>query len=288
MDLEQMRKSTEQLMKWSDLTFCPIGIRFASCEEEIPEDAIRPYRDRGEKWAICQLIQKARHEHVTYAMTQEDHWCWYPQITFGHVNVEKGNYDYDVLINNVGIPDKEREIRFVDKIPHLEYGTNYATVLGPLDSIGFVPDIILIYCDNAQLLRRLIGCIKYMDGDMLPTELDYVNSCCWSMIPTHQTRKFRVTIPDPGEYERAEIGASELILSVPAERYVELCEVNEMKERRFAKRPGLHTGLVPYFARAQFMDNLYKYWGLEHGREISWTEEQRGYDNNSYSGKEVK
>ena len=28
--------------------------------------------------------------------------------------------------------------------------------------------------------------------------------------------------------------------------------------------------------------------GLEHGREISWTEEQRGYDNNSYSGKEVK
>lgn len=287
MDLQQMRKSTEQLMKWSDLTFSPIGIRFAGSPEEVPADAIFPYRDRKEKWAICQLMQKARHEHVTYAMTKEDHWCWYPQISYGHVKLEKGNYDYDVTINNVGIPDKEREIKFVDKIPHLEYEKNYATVLGPLDSISYVPDIILIYCDNAQILRRLIGCIKYLDGDMLPTELDYVNSCCWSMIPTYQTRKFRVTIPDPGEYERAEIGASELILSVPSERYVELCEVMEMKEKRFAQRPGLHTGLIPYFPRAQFMDNLYKYWGLEYGREISWTEEQRGYENNTYSGNKV-
>ena len=274
-------------MKYSDLTFSPIGIRFAKSEEEVPAEAIRPYRDLGEKWAVCQLIQKARHENVTYAMTKEDHWCWYPLISYGHVKLEKGNYDYDVTINNVGIPDKEREVKFVDKIPHLDFESNYATLIGPVDHISYIPDLILIYCDNAQILRRLIGCIKYLDGDLLPTELDYVNSCCWSMIPTYQTRKFRVTIPDPGEYERAEMGASELILSVPTERYEEICEVMEMKEKRFAMRPGLHTGLVPYFPRPQFIDNLYKYWGLEHGREISWTEEQRGYEQNTYSGNKV-
>ncbi|MBQ2583492.1 MAG: hypothetical protein II577_06310 [Erysipelotrichaceae bacterium] len=45
---------------------------------------------------------------------------------------------------------------------------------------------------------------------------------------------------------------------------------------------------VNYLATFSLMDNLYKYWGLEYGREISWTEEQRGYENNSYSGNEVK
>ena len=287
MDIEQMKRSTEQLMKYSDLTFSPIGIRFAKSEEEVPSEAIRPYRDLGEKWAVCQLIQKARHENVTYAMTKEDHWCWYPLISYGHVKLEKGNYDYDVTINNVGIPDKEREVKFVDKIPHLDFESNYATLIGPVDHISYIPDLILIYCDNAQILRRLIGCIKYLDGDMLPTELDYVNSCCWSMIPTYQTRKFRVTIPDPGEYERAEMGASELILSVPTERYEEICEVMEMKEKRFAMRPGLHTGLVPYFLKVNRSQFFMGNWGLEHGREISWTEEQRGYEQNTYSGNKV-
>lgn len=288
MNLQELKESTQKLMKYADLTYCPIGIKFVEKEEDIPSEAIKPFRDTGNKWAVCQLIQKARQEHSTYAMTLEDHWCWYPLISFGHVALEKGNYDYEVTINNVGIPDKEREIAFVDKIPHLQPKKFFATLIGTLDVISYTPDVILIYCDNAQVLRRLVGCVKYMDGDMVETKLDYVNSCCWSIIPTYLNREFRVTIPDPGEFQRAEIGANELILSVPPERYKELCDVNEMKEKRFANRPGMFCGLVPYFPRPEFIDNLYKYWGLEHGRDISWTEEQRGYQNNTYDIKEDK
>lgn len=275
--IEEMRQATEKLVKWSDLSFYPIGIKFAKVESEVPEDAIFPYRQNKEKWAVCQLIQKARHEKVTYAMTVEDHWCWYPLISYGHRVLKEGNPDYEITLNNVGIPDKQKEIEFVKKIPHLDHNSNYATLIGCIDVINYVPDLILVYCDNAQILRRLIGAIKYMDGDMLETQLDYVNSCCWSMIPTYQTRKFAVTIPDPGEYERAEIGANEIILSVPTERLVELADTMEIKEKRFLGRPGLHTGLVPYFARPEFIEKLYEIWGLETNGNISWSEKQRGY-----------
>ena len=275
--LAEMRKAADLLMSCSDLTFYPIGICFAHGEDEVPEGVIFPNRDHGEKWAVCQLIQKARHENVTYGMTAEDHWCWYPIISYGHRRLEEGAPDYEIALNNLGIPQKDKEKLFLKKVPVLEYGSVYATLLGPVNVIEYEPDIILIYCDNAQILRRLIGAIKYMDGDMLATELDYVNSCCWSMIPTYKTRKFRVTIPDPGEYERAEIGASEIILTVPSERFTELCQVMDLKERRFAGRPGLHTGLVQRFPRPEFIDKLYEIWGLEHGGKISWTEKQRGY-----------
>jgi len=273
----RLRQACSRLMSCSDLTFEPIGIRFAGSPDDIPEDAVFPYRDRKEKWAVCQVIQKARHEKVTYAMTIEDHWCWYPILSYGHRKLKPDAEDYRITLNNLGIPQPEREKEFLKKIPTLEEGSNYAILIGSLDIIRYVPDVILIYCDNAQILRRLIGAIKYMDGDMLPTELDYVNSCCWSMLPTYKTRKFRVTIPDPGEIERAEIGSCEIILSVPTERFVELADTMELKEARFKGRPGLHTGLVPYFPRPEFIDTLYQIWGLEHGREISWTEEQRGY-----------
>ena len=60
-----------------------------------------------------------------------------------------------------------------------------------------------------------------------------------------------------------------------------LIERSDMKEKRFKLRPNLHTGLVPYFKRAQFMNDLYRIWGLEtDDNNISWTEEQRGYKTN--------
>lgn len=276
-DLAELKRACAELMGCSDLTYTPIGIKFAGGPEDIPEDAIFPYRDRGERWAVCQLIQKARREKVTYAMTLEDHWCWYPVITYGHRKPEQGSEEYKIVLNNLGIPQLDREEAFLKKVPVLPEESVYATLIGPLEKISYLPDVILIYCDHAQILRRLIGAVKYIDGDMLPTELDYVNSCCWSILPTFQTRKFRVTIPDPGEIERAEMGPSEIILSVPPERFVELAATMELKESRFRGRPGLHTGLVPYFPRPEFIDTLYRLWGLEHGREISWTEQQRGY-----------
>lgn len=280
-ELELLKEKADLLMKCSDLEFYPIGIKFAKNKDDVPDDVIFPYRDRKEKWAVCQLTQKSRHENVSYGMTVEDHWCWYPIISHGHRELKKGNEDYTITLNNVGIPQKDKEEKFVEKIPHLPLGSNYATLIGPINVISYMPDIIQIYTPNAQVLRRLIGAIKYMDGDMLETELDYVNSCCWGMIPTQLTRKFRVTIPDPGEYERAEIGANELILTVPVERFNELCDVMDLKEKRFKLRPNLHTGLVPYFKRAQFMNDLYRIWGLETDDEnISWTEEQRGYETN--------
>lgn len=280
-NLNELKQSAELLMEYADLEFYPIGIKFAKSKEEVPDDVIFPYRDRKEKWAVCQLTQKSRHENVSYGMTVEDHWCWYPILSHGHRKLEVGAPDYVITCNNVGIPDKEREEAYVKKTPALPLGSNYATLIGPLNAISYVPDIIQIYCPNAQVLRRFIGCVKYLDGDNVKSEFDYVNSCCWGMIPTMLNREIRITIPDPGEYERAEMGASEIILTVPVERFNEIAKVMEMKEKRFKLRPGLHTGVVPYFNRPEFINTLYGIWGLEtDDSKISWSEKQRGYKTN--------
>lgn len=276
-DLNNLKNRAAALKQGQNLTYSPLGIKFAATAEDVPGNAIYPYRDMGEKWAVCQIVQKARQEERTYAMTRDDNWCWYPLISYGFVKVEKGMLDYDIVMNNLGIPQRDKEEKFFEKIPTLDYGSCYAVVIAPLSVAQFIPDIILVYCDNCWQLRCMVGAVKYMDGDMLATELDYVNSCCWSMIPTYQTRAFRVTLPDPGEVLRAEIGTNEIILSVPTERFQELVDITLLKDARNANRPRTNCGLVPYFPRPEFIENLYRLWGLEYGGEISWTEAQRGY-----------
>lgn len=276
-NLQDLKSRAAALQAGQQLTYSPIAIKFASTSEEVSPKAVFPFRDLGEKWAVCQIIQKARKENTIYAMTVEDNWCWYPLISYGFVKVEKGNADYKIVMNNLGIPEWDKEESFFKKVPTLEYGSCYAIEIAPLTAADYVPDIILIYCDNCWQVRCLVGAVKYMDGDMLATEFDYVNSCCWSMLPTYKERKFRITLPDPGEILRAEIGKNEIIFSVPTERFIDLVDITLLKDARNANRPRTDCGLIPYFPRPEFIDKLYELWGLEHGGEISWTEAQRGY-----------
>ena len=274
---EQYHEAAHRIMRALDITQPPMAIKLAKNEAEIPENAIRPMRDMKKHYAECQCLAMSRKDKKTYALTLEDHWCWFPLICYGFVDVQKGNADYEIVMNNLGIPCREKAESFFSNLPKLPYGSVKAYVVAPMTEAEFVPDLVLVYCDNPQQLRQLIGAAKYITGDVVHTSMDYVDSCGWDIAPSYLTREFRVTIPDPGEIERAEIGENEMILTVPIEKFHELSIVTERKRKQVLARPGRNCGLVGDFPRAEFMANLYKEWGLQSEGPISWTEAQRGY-----------
>ena len=275
--MTEFQQSARSLMEVLGLQYSPMSILLPKSESDIPADAVRPLRDLGVHYGECQALALARKEKRTYALTLEDHWCWFPLICYGFVDVKKGNRDYEIVMNNLGIPCREKQEKFFETFPRLPHLCVCAYVVGPTDTVAYQPDLVLIYCNTAQQLRELIGAVKYMTGDALHTTLDYVDSCGWDIAPSYVTREFRVTIPDPGEIERAEIGTNEMILTVPQEKVVELCAVTEDKHKKKAARPGCDCGLVPDFPRPEFIANLYREWGLQSEGPISWTEGQRGY-----------
>ena len=61
----------------------PIAIKVLTSEDEVPDGAIRPRRDRGEHYAVCQVFSLARRQGKTVAMFLEDHWCYAPIICYG-------------------------------------------------------------------------------------------------------------------------------------------------------------------------------------------------------------
>ncbi len=276
-ETETYRQSARSLIDTLQLKHPPMAVLLAKEESEIPDDAIRPLRDLGVHYAECQALALARRDQKTYALTLEDHWCWFPLICYGFVDVRKGNPDYEIVMKNLGIPCRKQQEEFFAKFPKLTHRSVAAYVVCPATIAAFQPDLTLVYCDTAQQLRQLIGAVKFLTGEPLHTTMDYVDSCGWDIVPSLVCNEFRVTIPDPGEIERAEIGENEMILTAPQARFCELCRVTQEKKQNKDARPGCDCGLVPDFPRPEFIKNLYREWGLQSDGATSWTEEQRGY-----------
>lgn len=262
-------KLGEELEQLLILRYAPIAIKLLKTEADIPDGAIRPKRDLGQHLALCQTYAMVRRQRKSIVMLKEDHWCVWPLIGFGLVEFREGNdyYDRAVTANFIQDPDKAREF-FKTSYPRMEEGSNIGLALAPLDTANFVPDMLLIYLKPAQLRSALMS-IKYKSGELLDAKLDSVDSCVHSTIPLLKDGQYKITVPDPGEYERGLTDEDEMILSVPADKIAGLVEgLKILSNVGFGYRQ-LHMEMTTDFPRPQFYDDLFKAWDLDTG-EI-WT-----------------
>lgn len=225
----------------------PIAVKMLEREEEIPEGAIRPKKDKGYHLAQCQAFAMTRRQRLTIAMLKEDHWCWAPLLAYG-------------MVENIHHPIVDSQTPF---LPRFETGKYIGIVTGPLRSANFEPDMVLIYCNTLQL-REMIGVSKNQDKALVKSEFDPIDSCVYSIVPTIRDRQYRITLPDPGEYSRAAAGDDEIIFSVPKEKLEAL--VQGVKQSAMMKQnpdDWSHLMLCTDFPRPDFYKELFKNWGLD-------------------------
>ena len=261
-DYYRYGKELDELLK---LRYAPIALKLLREGDEIPEGCLRPKRDLGAHLALCQAFAMVRRQRASLVLLKEDHWCVWPLISFGQVKFSREDdyYDQVVTINFIEDPQKAREF-FEKSYPRLNYGESIGLALAPLDSCNFTPDLILIYARPAQL-RSMLMAVKFKTGELLKCEFDAVDSCVYSTVPVLQNGNYRITVPDPGEYERALTDEDEMIFSVPAAKLEELLDgLNKLSAMGFGYKQ-LFMEMKLDFARPQFYDDLFKRWGLDQG-----------------------
>ena len=263
--VEEYNKLGEKLENLLILRYAPIALKLIKTEEDIPEGALRPKKDLGEHLALCQAFAMVRRQRKSLVLLKEDHWCIWPLIGFGLVEFEEGTdyYDFAVTANFVEDPDKARTF-FKTSYPRMTEGSNIGLTLAPLDTANFEPDMVLIYLKPTQLRSALMA-IKYKSGQLLQAEFDSVDSCVHSTIPCLKDGKYKITVPDPGEYERGLTDEDEMILSAPADELSDLVgNLERLSSVGFGYRQ-LHMEMKTDFPRPQFYDDLFKMWGLDSG-----------------------
>jgi uncharacterized protein (DUF169 family) len=237
----------------------PIAIKLLKSETEIPKGAVRPKRDRGEHYALCQAFALARRQGTTLAMFLEDHWCFEPIISYGLVETPK---DYlEGFTNSFYMADKEAAAKHAREMIRLPFGQYPGMVIGPLKTANFIPDVTMIYSNTAQL-RHLLLALRYVKGSQVTSTLDAIGSCVYSVLPSFLHGECQVTVPDPGDYERANTQENEIIMTVPNQRIQELMDGlyhfdKSMPYRRFS------FSVQPDFQQPRFYQEYFKKWGLD-------------------------
>ena len=257
--IQQYNDYGETLEKSLILRTSPIAVKMIEKESDIPKGAIRPKRDRGYHLAQCQAFAMTRRQGTTIAMLKEDNWCWAPLIGYGLVKTfDEDTFSYNIFM----VSDMAAARRVMQNFPRLEYEKFIGIVSAPLKTANFLPDLVLIYCNPAQL-RSMLMATKYREGFLVTSQFDPIDSCVYSVVPVISNGKYRITLPDPGEYERAMAGEDEIILSVPRDKMEELISGLKHFEQRKLGYTDLAMQITPDFHRPDFYRQLFKMWGLD-------------------------
>lgn len=254
----------ERMVKLTGLRYPGVAIKFIEDEAEIPADAVNPLRDWGKHIAVCQAFSFARRQGVTLYMRKEDHWCWCPILTYGMIPKELGKEGFRA-IHRIQGTSMESADAFVDSFPSLPYGENRGMLIAPLDKADFEPDVTLIYCKNDQL-RLFLMAIGTQTKSMLDSSFTAMDSCTYSVVPAVLEGKYRITIPDPGEYERGLTPEDDIILSVPKQRMEEF-DRGLTAQLRVGGRERFYMTMKEEFARPPLYNVIFETWGLETGED---------------------
>ena len=234
-ELTTLHKYGEELEKRLHLKTFPLAVKLIEKEEDIPDEAIRPLKDLGYHMPLCQAYATSRREGTTIAMQLKDMWCFEPIVGYGMA--EPPQYFLDG--NN----------RFPQDVESLEVGKNYATdfprlpvgkyigvVSAPLNTTSFEPDLVMIYCDSAQLSLLLLA-REYKIGHDLKQSLSSHAACVYSVVPVIQNGECRVAIPCRGDHYNAIAGDEELVFGIPTKKLEDLIEGLRFLETTNSKLP---------------------------------------------------
>ena len=117
----------------------PIAVKMLEKESDIPEGAVRPFKDHGYHLSQCQAFAMSRREGTTVAMLKDDHWCPAPLLAYGMVQ---------------RTDDPTQQSQSYDYFP---YGKYVGIVTAPLRQTNFMPDLVIVYSNNAQLRALLLS-----------------------------------------------------------------------------------------------------------------------------------
>jgi uncharacterized protein (DUF169 family) len=214
-DLKIIHANAKEIREKLSLSTYPLAIKMVKDEEEIPKDAIRPFKDRGYHLYNCQAFSMSRRGQKMVAMTKEDMWCMEPFVGYGFVEPSK-EWHKAKHRTLLGINPEARQ-KAVQSAPRFKVGEYMGIISAPLEKCCFEPDMFLIYCDPYQLTHILLAkdCI---DGGDVTCTLSGHNACVLAVVPVLQNRKCWVTSPCRGDRSIAMAQSNEVIFSAPIER----------------------------------------------------------------------
>ena len=243
-DLDAYHEYGEELERRVRLKTFPLAVKLLEKEEDVPEGAQRPVRDFGYHLSLCQGYQLSRREGMAVAMLAKDMWCFEPVVGYGlgeppQYFLEGHNrFPRDVATLEAGS-------HYAQEFPRLEVGKYVGVASAPLKTANFEPDLVMIYCDSAQLSLLLLG-MEWKEGYNLKCAISSHAACVYAVVPVIQSGECQVAIPCRGDHYSAIAGDDEMIFTAPKGKLEDLMAGLRYVEMTGSKLPRGYRLLPEY------------------------------------------
>jgi uncharacterized protein (DUF169 family) len=244
-DLKEYNHWGEELEKILQLKTSPISVKMLEKEEDIPQGAVRPEKDRGIHLAQCQAFAMSRREKETIAMLKADNWCPGPLMAYG-------------LVERPPVPQgSSAEYTPYDSF---QYGKYIGIITAPLITANFDPDLVIIYSNTTQL-RGLLLTMNNEERRLINSYF-FPWSCAYSVVNPILTGQYWIVLPDPGEYERALGSEDEIMFSIPKNRLDRFISDFRQAQSGFWGYARFHPIMQHDFPQPEIYRKMFQTWGI--------------------------
>jgi len=157
--VQKLSKSLDEMVRPSTY---PVAVKVLE-NGELPQKAVFPVRNFGNRLALCQGLGIARRFGMAVAFGPDDHQCPPVLMAFGlksdSKNFKEGLMAYPFYAETPEIGAALNE----SHLPRMNQSHNRHILLAPLSRASFEPDVVLVYGNSAQI-HRLVMAACYKTG----------------------------------------------------------------------------------------------------------------------------
>jgi len=212
--------ASEALRTSLGLKSSPVALRLAHTKDDIPggmeklETTVRH----------CQMVSMARNEGKIFYATSENHECTGGAWALGLREITESLKTGDFYFRLGKFGSAPACKRTIDRIPHLESGSTYATLYAPLEKAPFVPHVVLIVAPPRVMLK-LAQATLFRLGGRVTSEFSGIQSICAdATAQTYLSGRPNYSLGCDGSRKFSGIGDDEMVMAFPAELLTELVQ----------------------------------------------------------------
>jgi uncharacterized protein (DUF169 family) len=216
-DWAQKAEALNRLIR--PLTF-PIAVKLVKSIDEFPDKTRRPSKDMGFKTNVCVAMTMCRKYGWTVGMTADDNACPIAAYTYGWSEPEaaakKALIDFMVVMKYAADENAaETSLEGVEQVK-LSKGKYSGVVFSPLERTRIEPDLVMVFCNPAQLMRLVHGATEETGMAVQSTFSGRAGTCTEGVLQTFRTGKPRVVLPGNGDRVWAMVEDEEIAFATPA------------------------------------------------------------------------
>ncbi len=203
------------------LTF-PIAVKLVESVDQFPEKTRRPSQDMGFKTNVCVGMTMARKYGWTVGITADDNACPIAAYTYGWSESEpetkKALIDFMVVMKYSADEEAAKTSLEGAEQVKLTKGKYAVVVFSPLERTRIEPDLVMIFCNPAQLVRLVHGATQETGVAVQSVLSGRAGSCTEGVLQTFKTGQPKVVLPGNGDRVWAMVQDEEVAFSIPANR----------------------------------------------------------------------